>query len=69
MGELTEDDKLMLEQAALFVCGETGECHNGKPHRWDGPGRSWQDGNMLVETTTCSTCGIDAYTHDLWTMP
>lgn len=57
----------------IHVCGPSREtcrcqCPDGPcEHVWDGPWAESEDG--LLQTATCSRCGMWASDHDLWVAP
>jgi len=58
------------DQATLHVCGpSTTECKCNCPdsceHVWDGPGV--EEG--LMNSVTCSRCGMTAFAHSMWVNP
>jgi hypothetical protein len=59
------------DETTIFMCGpSTAECKcecgrgGGCEHDWTGPTVNPEPG---LYTVTCARCGMDAFTHSLWT--
>jgi len=59
--QLAEELKVPPSEITVHICGRT-DCK----HIWNGPDRDIGGG---VITVTCSQCGADYFTANMWRMP
>ncbi len=71
------DKKPETGDVTIHTCGGFEKCKDGEPHDWNGPMIYFARGGGTTKNpeeacggaATCSRCGLDAMSHDLWYGP
>lgn len=74
---MSTDNRPLDEQVTVFACGPSSQrckCECGTPggkceHKWDGDGAEHVDEYGATWSATCSRCGMEAISHDMWVGP